>query len=155
MKTIETTTDIDAPPAVVWEIITDFARYPEWNPFITELLGELQQGARLRATFALAGRKPQTFTPTLTTVDPIQRLVWSGRLAVPRLFDAEHIFVVAPRGTGSRLVHQEHFRGVLVPFMRSTLTATHDAFTRMDAELTQRAEAFASSRPTSPPPTAT
>jgi hypothetical protein len=155
VKTIETTTDIDAPPEVVWEVITDFARYREWNPFITELLGELQQGARLRATFALAGRKPQTFTPTLTDVDPNRRLVWNGRLAVPKLFDAEHIFEVAPHGTGSRLVHREHFRGVLVPLLRSTLTATHDAFTRMDAELAQRAEALAAPLPTSPPATTT
>jgi hypothetical protein len=24
--------DIDAPPALVWEIMVDFERYPEWNP---------------------------------------------------------------------------------------------------------------------------
>ena len=153
MKTIETTTVIGAPPGVVWEIITDFGRYREWNPFITELAGQLQRGARLRATFALAGRKPQTFTPTLTDVDPIQRLVWNGRLGIPKLFDAEHIFDVSPHDAGSRFVHREHFRGVLVPFLRGTLTATHDAFIRMDAALAQRAEAFAASRPTSPPAT--
>ena len=153
MRTIETTTDIAAPPDVVWEVITDFASHREWNPFITELHGELRPGARLRATFTLAGRKPQTFSPTLTVVEPNRRLAWAGRLAIPKLFDAEHIFEVEPQSAGSRLVHREHFRGVLVPILRRTLAATHDAFIRMDAALAQRAETIAASRPISPPAT--
>lgn len=141
MKTIETITRIDAPPEVVWQIIADFDRYPEWNPFITELHGALRRGARLRATFALAGRKPQTFRPRITVLEPGKRLLqWHGRLAIPRLFDADHILAVEPHGTGSRFVHREHFRGVLVALLRKTLAATHDAFAAMDAALAHRAE---------------
>lgn len=140
MKTIEVITHIDAPPEVVWQIIADFDRYPEWNPFITELHGALRPGARLRATFALAGRKPQTFRPRITILEPRHLLQWHGRLAIPKLFDADHTLAIEPHGTGSRFTHREHFRGVLVPLLGTTLAATHDAFAAMDAALARTAE---------------
>lgn len=33
--------DIDAPPAHVWEQLTETDAYGEWNPFVRELTGEL------------------------------------------------------------------------------------------------------------------
>jgi hypothetical protein len=140
VKLIETTSRIDAPPEVVWGVITDFAAYPDWNPFITSLGGDLREGARLRATFQLANRKPRTFRPTVTVVDPGRRLVWRGRLAIPKLFDAEHGFVVRPFDSGTGFVHTERFRGVLPSLLSGVLTATHDAFIRMDQALVARAE---------------
>jgi hypothetical protein len=124
----------------VWDVITDFAAYPQWNPFITSLEGELRQGARLRATFKLAGRKPQTFRPTVTVVEPGRQLTWLGRLAIPKLFDADHELAVAPVDGGTEFVHREDFRGLLVPLLSKLLTATHRAFVAMDAALASRAE---------------
>jgi uncharacterized protein YndB with AHSA1/START domain len=31
MPTVSRSAEIDAPPAKVWTVLTDFARYPEWN----------------------------------------------------------------------------------------------------------------------------
>ena len=36
--------EIDAPPAVVWEVITDFPRYTEWNPFVVGCNSTLEPG---------------------------------------------------------------------------------------------------------------
>jgi uncharacterized protein YndB with AHSA1/START domain len=41
---IEKTLEIAAPPAVVWEVLTDFPKYPEWNPFVVECRSTLQPG---------------------------------------------------------------------------------------------------------------
>ena len=40
MPSISATIDIVAPPDAVWEVLTDYARYPEWNPFIVEMSGD-------------------------------------------------------------------------------------------------------------------
>jgi hypothetical protein len=127
----------------VWDVITDFAHYSEWNPFITALHGEPEVGSRLRATFSLAGRQPRTFTPIITTLERHRTLAWRGRLAIPGLFDAEHHLAIEPRGAGTTFIHREVFRGVLVPFTRTTLAATHDAFVAMDAALAREAGARA------------
>lgn len=139
MRTIDTTIDIDAPAEAVWAVIADFARYPEWNPFITALEGDLRVGARLRATFSLAHRKPRTFTPRVTVVEPGHELAWRGGLAIPNLFDTEHTLRIEADGPRCRFIHIEHFRGALVPFVRGTLAATHDAFVAMDSALARRA----------------
>lgn len=34
MRTLETSIDVEAPVNRVWEILTAFESYPDWNPFI-------------------------------------------------------------------------------------------------------------------------
>jgi uncharacterized protein YndB with AHSA1/START domain len=41
---IEKTLDIKAPPEVVWEVLTDFGKYGEWNPFVVECRSTLKPG---------------------------------------------------------------------------------------------------------------
>lgn len=41
---IEEATEIDAPPEVVWEVITDTAAYGEWNPFVVACRSTLNVG---------------------------------------------------------------------------------------------------------------
>jgi hypothetical protein len=146
VKTIETITFIEAPTNVVWNVIADFDGYADWNPFVTALAGEPRVGARLRATFTLPGRKPRTFTPTIVAFEPLRRLSWLGRVAIPRLFDAEHTLVIDSCNGGTEFMHTERFRGLLPPLLGGMLAATHEAFVAMDAALKQRAETMAHAR---------
>jgi hypothetical protein len=145
VKTIHNVTVVDAPAETVWRVITDLDHYGEWNPFITALSGDLRVGGRLSATFALAGAKPRTFTPTVTVLEPGRRLTWLGHLAIRGLFDAEHTIAISPREQRTELTHTEHFRGLFVPLLRGTLAKTHQAFLAMDAALARRATAPAGS----------
>ena len=44
MFVIEKTLEIKAPAAVVWEVITDVDKYPEWNPFQIEFRTSFKPG---------------------------------------------------------------------------------------------------------------
>src|SRR4029450_13975460 len=55
MRTISATIDIDAPPERVWEVLVDFSAYPEWNPFMREVRGRAEAGARLGVRLGGAG----------------------------------------------------------------------------------------------------
>ncbi len=44
---LQTEIEINAGSDRVWAILTDFAAYPEWNPFIRFIRGVPGKGARL------------------------------------------------------------------------------------------------------------
>ncbi|PTB91085.1 SRPBCC domain-containing protein, partial [Marivirga lumbricoides] len=43
-KQIETSIRIKALSETVWDILTDFEKYPQWNPFIKSVKGEVKEG---------------------------------------------------------------------------------------------------------------
>jgi hypothetical protein len=111
---LETTIDIAAPPALVWEILTDFPGWARWNPFIRQIAGPLTVGARLTARLHPTGGRPMTFRPVVTDHAPGTSFAWQGRLLIPGLFDGLHRFRLAPIPGGTRLHHSEHFNGILL-----------------------------------------
>ena len=141
MRLIETATDIRAPAARIWSILTDFAAYPAWNPFIAAAEGELRPGARLRITIAPPGRRPMTFRPVVLVAERERELRWCGRLLMPGLFDGEHAFGLEQRAETCRFLHAARFSGVLLPlFGEGLFEATRQGFEAMNAALKQRAE---------------
>jgi hypothetical protein len=124
----------------VWSVLADQASYPEWNPFIVKSEGELVVGETI-INVMRSGGTDRTFTPTLLAVSPDRELRWIGRLYVPGLFDGEHSFVIEELGPKRvRLVQEETFKGVLVPFLTGMLrNETLPGFQAMNAALAARA----------------
>jgi hypothetical protein len=144
-KRLLTDVDIEATPERVWEVLTDLAAYPAWNPFIVRAEGVVEPGRRLTLTMQPIGGRATTLRPRLVEVDVPRRLRWRGTVGVPGLVDAEHTFTLDPRASGTRVVHQEDFRGVLVPFLAASLDrSTLPAFVAMNEALKSRAERAAS-----------
>jgi len=145
-REITTQIEIDAPAEVVWEILVDFERHPEWNPFIEEISGEAEQGSRLALTVRPPGGSAMSFGPTVLAADEARELRWLGRVGLPHIFDGEHRFVLEPLGAERvRLVHSECFRGILVPLLwRRFAARTREGFEQMNRALKQRAENGAS-----------
>jgi hypothetical protein len=135
--------DIHATPERVWQVLTDFAAYPQWNPFMPQASGSARQGERLTVRLQPAGGRGTTFRPTVLEATPAVRLRWLGHLLVTGLFDGEHSFTIQPLGQGQvRLVQQEDYRGLLVPLLaRSLDRRTLPAFQQMNQALKRRAEA--------------
>ena len=141
-KELVSSINIDAPAPLVWEMLVDFDAFPSWNPFITSAEGTVQVGGRLTLRMQPVRGSTVTLRPTVVEVVDGQRLGWHGRLGVRGLFDADHLFIVEPRGAaGSRLTQQEQFNGLLVPFFQRSLDrGTLPAFHAMNAALKDRAE---------------
>jgi hypothetical protein len=117
MKHLAYALDIDSPPERVWEQLTDFEGFPDWNPFIRRASGKLAPGETLELTLELGGTE-RTFRPTLTRVVPNRELRWQVRIGVRGIFDVERIFQVEPVGNGrTRFAQSEICSGVLVPVL--------------------------------------
>jgi hypothetical protein len=136
---VSDTVDIDASPDVVWGILTDFDAYPAWNPSLLGMRGEPTVGETLSFRTAEDGFDIE---PIVLEVVPGELLRWEGTLLVTGIFDGEHRFLLEelPDG-GTRLTQDEHFRGILIPFMASFLDdTTQGEFEAMNAALRERAE---------------
>jgi hypothetical protein len=133
---------IAAPPERVWQVLTDFARYGDWNPFIPAASGDLALGGRLQVTISPPGGAPMTFKPVVTALRPNRLLCWKGRLFLRGLFDGDHQFRLVPMSSGTVLEHEEQFTGILPALMGDKAFARIErGFTLMNEALRQRAEA--------------
>ena len=140
MRTVSATIQIDAPPMTVWAILTDLARYPEWNPLFPEAAGEVRVGERivLKSRHPANGRL-MTVKPRIAVAEAGAELRWAASL--PGIMSGEHSFVLSAADGGTRLVQSETFRGLLSAFAGKSLAGTQASFQTLNEALRQRAEA--------------
>lgn len=135
---IHTTIDINASPAQVWDILTDFASYSEWNPFIKKIEGEVAVGNRIYAEIG-----NMKFKPVVVAFETEKVFEWLGHVLIPRvIFDGQHKFELIANSDGTTtLNHSEKFQGILVPLMKNMLNnETKAGFESMNEALKARAE---------------
>ena len=125
-------------------ILTDFASYPQWNPFIRRISGELKAGDRLEVRLEPPGGRGITLRPMVLSAEPNRQLRWLGHLLVPGLFDAKHsLLIQLLKENRVRFIQSEVFKGVLVPLLaRSLDNNTLRGFEEMNGALKERAEAL-------------
>ncbi|MEI9935846.1 MAG: SRPBCC domain-containing protein [Pseudomonadota bacterium] len=134
--------EIAAPAAEVWGILTDFPRYQEWNPFITELKSDGGVGSPLRLLLSLPQGRDYRLKATLLRMEVNDELRWRAHLLFPGLFDGEHFLrVQALDVQRTRFVQGENFSGALLRFSGRTLTQVARGFDYMNEALKRRAEA--------------
>ncbi len=139
MKPITSEIQIEASPARVWELLTDFPSFPEWNPFIRKASGKPKEGERLEVK--IGSGKSMTFKPKVLKAEPGRELRWLGRVFIPGLFDGEHSFTIEQLDEKSvRFVQSERFTGLLVPLFRGLENDALRGFEEMNRALKERAE---------------
>lgn len=141
-KHIETEIVIDAAAEHVWQHLVDWERYPEWNPFIRKIEGDLAVGSRLSITVEPVGGKAMDFSPTILVAAEGRELRWLGRLLIPGIFNGEHSFVLEKSPSGQTVFrHCERFSGLLIPLMWSSFgPGTIEGFSQMNEALKTRVE---------------
>jgi hypothetical protein len=142
MKELRTEIEIQASAERVWQLLTDFPSFPQWNPFIRKASGNISVGERLEVRLQPSGASAMTFRPTVLKVEPNREFRWLGHLLIAGLFDGEHSFTIEPLGEGRvRFTQREIFRGLLVPLLARGLdTDTQRGFEEMNQALKARAE---------------
>lgn len=136
-KQIKTSITINASKEKIWEILTDFEHYSEWNSFIKSVSGEVKVGNQVK--IKLQG---MTFKPVVLTFNKNTELKWLGHLWFKGIFDGEHKFKLTENEDGTTKFEQnENFSGILVKlFSKSLDKDTKMGFEQMNKELKLRAE---------------
>jgi hypothetical protein len=141
VREVFTFTTIDAPKQQVWQVLTNFSAYHQWNPLYTEVEGKCLAGARIRVRVQM-GDRTLRYAPEIRTVVPQGELAWNEHLILRGLFDGEHHFVLESIDGGhTRLVQQDRYSGALVPPLMKLYQGQAEAgFRRMDDALKKRVE---------------
>lgn len=141
MKSLETKINISASAEKVWEVLTDFDSYPEWNPFVIKLSGNTEVGNQIVVNLKLENNDPQKFKPEVLVKDENREFRWVGKLFIKGLFDGEHFFQLKEVENGVEFIHGENFSGVLVgPIMSLIGDKTEAGFNAMNEALKTRVE---------------
>lgn len=141
-KVLTTQIHIEASPARVWGILTDFEKFPDWNPFIKSLSGDVAVGQTIQVRIRPPGGSAMSFTPTVLSFEKYKEIRWLGRLFVKGLFDGEHRFELVDHGDNTMTFrHSEEFSGILVPLFKKMIESnTRIGFEAMNQKLKERAE---------------
>ncbi|MBP6663897.1 MAG: SRPBCC domain-containing protein [Chitinophagales bacterium] len=139
---IKTDILINATPSKVWAILTNFDNYPNWNPFIKSITGQVAVGNKITAQIQPPNSSKMTFTPKVLAFETNKEFRWLGHLLFAGLFDGEHKFELIDNQNGTTtFIQTESFKGILVPLFKKTLnTNTTNGFNLMNQKLKELAE---------------
>lgn len=142
MIEIYTEIEIGASAERIWQLLTDFPSYCQWNTVIHLIQGEAKAGARLQVHIRAPGGSSLSFRATVLQAEPGRELRWQGRLLLSGLFVGEHSFTIEPIGNSRvRFVQREVYTGLLAPIIFPIIRATNRrAFEDMNRALKARAE---------------
>jgi len=134
---------ITAPVDVVWEVVTGFSDYGEWNSFTPACDAELQPGAPITMTVKL-GRRVIRQTESVSEVVPKSLFEYRMKPLGPflRSYRQHRITATGPNDTQYQSVFVLY--GWLSPIVGALMAKDLRAgFERMSRELKKRAESVA------------
>jgi uncharacterized protein YndB with AHSA1/START domain len=131
---------IDAPPEVVWAVLTDASGYPKWNSTVVSLDGTIAKDERIELVVKISKR---TFKLNVSTFDPPRTMVWSDG---GKSFMGVRTFTLVPTASGGTdFTMKEVFTGSMMKMIAPKLPdfgPDFEAFARdLEAEAERRAAA--------------
>jgi hypothetical protein len=142
VKEVRSEIEINSYPESVWKILTDFATYDQWNPFINKIIGLPTEGSKIDIFIETPSGKNRKYSPRITKVEEGRELRWFGKSSLPGFLNAEHIFAIEELQPESvRFIQREVFDGLLTRlFGKSLDTDVMQGFQDMNDALKKRAE---------------
>jgi hypothetical protein len=142
VKEVRSEIEIDSYPESVWKILTDFATYEQWNPFINKVIGDPTEGSKIDIYIETPRGKNRKYSPRITKVEEGRELRWFGKSSLPGFLNAEHIFTIEElQPQRVRFVQREVFDGLLTRLFGKGLdTDVRQGFQDMNGALKKRAE---------------
>ena len=137
---IEHRIGVPAPPAVVWRVLADLERWPDWNPFYVRATGHIGFGERLSVTQALPDGGTLAFNPTVVDWTPDSQLLWSVSERYGMIRRLQYIEIEKLTDEGCIFSVGENWSGRLSNYVaRNRRRAIHAGFVAMCEAMRERA----------------
>ncbi|MCG7844340.1 MAG: SRPBCC domain-containing protein [Methanomassiliicoccales archaeon] len=139
MKEIKGSVMINVPAEKVWATITDFSSYPEWNPFVTRMEGELRLGSAFDVVVTLPERDDIKYRSTLVKMEKDKELQFKGKIR--SLLSEEHSKFIEQIEESKCMFSQSiAFKGFLTLFAGKIIKDSQVGLNKMNEELKKRCE---------------
>lgn len=129
---------INASAERVWAILTDAAKWTEWNTTVTRIDGTIALGQKVTVYAKI--NPARAFPVKVTELTRPQRMVWTGGMPLG-LFKGERVFTLNSQAGGTRFVMHEEFTGLMAQLITKSIPDLQPSFEEFGAALKQRAEA--------------
>ena len=142
MIEVNVATEIAAPAATVWNILTELDQFAAWNPFIRNARGKLEPGATDRVRVHPGIGIPLHFSAKVLDYSQGRELHWRGHFGSRVVASGEHWFELVSLGPERvRFRQRERFSGIVPRLGKKLLEreARH-GFEVMNEALRLRAE---------------
>ncbi len=138
MKEFSAATEISASAQTIWDILTDAAKYPEWDPGMLRLEGKI--GSAEKITIYTKVMPNRAFKVTVSEFVPASKMVWTSGMPLG-LFKGERTFTIEPlQGKRTNFSVREVFTGLMLPMIGRSLPDMNPVFAAFAAGLKARAE---------------
>ncbi len=139
MKKYEASSTIQASPEQIWNILVEQNAYPEWDPNMLRVEGNIKLGEKVKFFTKLSPER--AFPAKVTAFEPGKRMVLTGGMPLG-LFKSERVHTLtAVSDTETQFHTQETFSGLLLPVFGKSIPDLTDIFNEFAQGLKKRAEA--------------
>lgn len=135
---------IQAPPAVVWAVMTDAPAFLQWNSTLVKLEGLIAKGQKIELISKVA--PDRTFNLEISEFDPPKRMVWEDGGG---MFLGVRHFTLLERGGGTVLAMSETYSGFFLESAEEEMPDFTQSFETFAADAKRESE-----RRAQPPPDA-
>jgi uncharacterized protein YndB with AHSA1/START domain len=119
------TRTIDAPPASVWELLTDSTTYKDWNTAVVSIKGPIEVGHSIELVSIVSPKR--TFKLNVEAMEAPSRMVWADGMPFG-LFKGVRTYTLTPADGGTRFTMSEEFSGPLSGMIFKSIPDMTDSF---------------------------
>lgn len=120
-RVVTTEIEIAASPEQVWKTVSNIDNWKNWSPIIEDSQGTPSPGAKLMITMVgdegKNGKPGPSYEPVITVFEPSKNLSWSANMGANFIMTNGKIMKLEATNSGTKLIHKETFRGMMVPMM--------------------------------------
>jgi hypothetical protein len=138
MRTYSAEATINASPDTIWAILANASGYPDWEPGMDRVEGEIALGQKVKFFTKLSPH--QAFPAKVTTFEPGRRMILTGGMPLG-LFKSERTHTLTANDDGTTTFRTEEvFSGPLLPLFGGSIPDLTESFESFAAGLKAKAE---------------
>ena len=150
-RAVEHRIGVQAPAEIVWEVVSDFAAWHEWNPLYRKAEGQMKIGTALTLEQHMPGEPAKVIAPIVQDWVPYEQLHWRSKRVGGFVTAIRYLEIENMGPSNATFSNGELLIGLLLRLVgRDERRRMKAAFTQMGEAVRDRAEAIWSERQKNP-----